>query len=67
MRGAVKILTFVASASDFTQQPQVANGGSALLAELYGTQGLPARSAIGINVLPGDIPVETEALFEVEA
>lgn len=67
VRGAVKILTFVASASDFTQQPQVANGGSALLAELYGTQGLPARSAIGVNVLPGDIPVETEALFEVEA
>ena len=60
---AVKILTFVASADDFTEQPQVANGGSQLLMDLYGD--VPARSAIGVNVLPGNIPVETEALFEI--
>ena len=35
--------------------------------DLFGeTVGLPSRSAIGVNALPGDIPVETEALFEVE-
>lgn len=62
----VKILTFVASADDFTQQPQVANGGSQLLIDLFGPElSPPARSAIGVNVLPGNIPVETEALFEI--
>ncbi len=63
----VKILTFVNSPSDFTMQPQVANGGSQLLAELYGADEVPARSAIGVNVLPGNTPVETEALFEIMA
>lgn len=65
VKSAVKILTFVASDESFTQQPQVANGGSGLLAELFGSAALPARSAVGVNVLPGDISVETEALFEV--
>lgn len=61
----VKLLVFVASANDFTSQPQVANGASQLLLDLFGEDGLPARSAIGVNVLPGNIPVEIEALFEV--
>lgn len=61
----VKILTFVAGTDDFYDQPAVANGGSELLAELFGTEKVPARSAIGVNALPGNIPVETEAIFEV--
>lgn len=62
----VKILTFVSSGEDFFDQPQVANGGSGLLLELFGESvGLPSRSAVGVSVLPGDISVETEALFEV--
>ena len=61
----VKILTFVASGDDFYDQPAVANGGSKLLAELYGVDNVPARSAIGVNALPGNIPVETEGLFEI--
>lgn len=65
VKSAVKILTFVASADSFTQQPAVANGGSQLLLDLFGEEGLPARSAIGVNVLPGNMPVETEALFEL--
>lgn len=66
VKSAVKILTLVASADDFTQQPAVANGGSQLLADLFGEEaGTPSRSAIGVNVLPGNIPVETEALFEL--
>lgn len=63
---AVKILVFVASADDFTMQPQVANGASELLAELFGQDKVPARSAIGVNVLPGNLPVETEAIFELK-
>lgn len=65
VKSAVKILTFVASADDFYSQPAVANGGSQLLADLFGVENVPARSAIGVNSLPGDIPVETEAIFEL--
>lgn len=61
----VKLLVFVASENDFSDQPEVANGASELLKQLFGEENLPARSAIGVNVLPGDIPVEVEALFEV--
>ena len=60
----IKILTFVAGTDSFDSQPQVANGGSELLLALFGD--VPARSAIGVNALPGDIPVETEAIFEVK-
>ena len=63
----VKILTFVASDNAFTEQPYVANGGSQLLVDLFGEENAPSRSAIGVNVLPGNIPVETEAIFEIEA
>lgn len=63
---AVKILVFVASDNDFTMQPQVANGASELLAELFGQDLVPARSAIGVNVLPGNLPVEIEAIFELK-
>jgi enamine deaminase RidA (YjgF/YER057c/UK114 family) len=66
VKSVVKILTFVNSTDDFYDQPMVANGGSQLLLDIFGeTVGLPARSAIGVNTLPGNIPVETEALFEI--
>lgn len=68
VKNVVKVLTMVASKNDFYAQPAVANGGSQLLADLFGEEiGVPARSAIGVNVLPGNIPVETEVLFEIEA
>lgn len=65
--GAVKMLAFVASTDDFTEQPKVANGASGLLVELFGEEnGAPTRSAIGVNVLPGNIPVEVEGIFEIQ-
>lgn len=66
IKRAVKILVFVASDDSFTRQPQVADGASRLLAELFGEENVPARSAIGVNVLPGNLPVETEGIFELE-
>ena len=64
----VKVLAFVNSADDFTQQPQVVNGGSNLLVELFGEEvGCPARSAIGTNSLPGNIACEIEMLVEIDA
>lgn len=44
------------------------NGGTQLLLVLWGEEfGFSSRSAIGVNALPGDIPVDTEALLDVEA
>ena len=65
IKSVVKLLVFVASAKDFGQQPQVANGASQLLVELFGQeQGIGVRSAIGTNELPDNIPVEIEFIFE---
>ena len=66
VKSFIKITVFVASENDFFMQPQVANGATQLLMDIFGEEaGLPARSAIGVNVLPGDIPVEIEALIEL--
>jgi enamine deaminase RidA (YjgF/YER057c/UK114 family) len=61
----VKVTGFVASAPDFTAQPQVVNGASELLLEVFGEHGRHARSAVGMAVLPLDAPVEIELIAEV--
>ena len=61
----VKLLSMVNSAPDFIQPPAVANGCSDLLVELYGDRGRHARSAVGMNALPNNIPVEIEMIVEV--
>jgi enamine deaminase RidA (YjgF/YER057c/UK114 family) len=61
----VKVTGFVASASDFTDQPLVVNGASELLVEVLGDAGRHARSAVGVAVLPRDTPVEVELIAEV--
>jgi len=61
----VKMLCFVASQEDFYAQPTVANGASQLILDIFGNEkGLPARSAIGVNVLPLNVSVEIEFLCE---
>jgi len=67
VKNAVKILGFVACAESFYDQPKVINAASQLLVDIFGEEiGKASRSAIGTNVLPGNIPVEIEALFEIE-
>jgi enamine deaminase RidA (YjgF/YER057c/UK114 family) len=61
----VKVVVFVASMPDFTGQPKVANGASELLGEVFGDAGKHARSAVGVSVLPLDVPVEVEIVVEV--
>ncbi|WP_217201649.1 RidA family protein [Streptomyces buecherae] len=61
----VKVVGFVASATDFTGQPGVLNGASELLHEVLGDAGVHARSAVGVSVLPLDAPVEVEIQVEV--
>ena len=61
----VKVVGFVASAPGFVGQPGVVNGASELLAEVFGTAGAHARSAVGVAELPLDAPVEVELIVEV--
>jgi enamine deaminase RidA (YjgF/YER057c/UK114 family) len=61
----VKVVGYVASAPDFTGQPQVVNGASELLGQVFGDIGQHARSAVGVAVLPLDAPVEVELVVEV--
>lgn len=60
----VKVVGFVASAPEFTQQPFVINGASELLQQIFGEDGIHARSAVGVAVLPLDAPVEVELVVE---
>ncbi len=62
----VKVLGMVNATPEFGEQPQVINGFSELMMEVFGDPGKGARSAVGMGSLPGNIPVEVEAIFEVE-
>ena len=61
----IKVNGFVASAPDFIGQPQVLNGASEVLAEIFGDIGQHARAAVGVAVLPLDAPVEVELILEI--
>ncbi len=61
----VKVLGMVNAAPDFCTHPKVINGFSDLLVEVFGEAGGGARSAVGMGSLPGNIPVEVEAIFQV--
>ena len=63
----VKVLGFVNCTEDFTQQPQVINGASNWLKDIFGeTIGVPARTAMGTNAIPGDQACEIELLAELK-
>ena len=62
----VKTFGMVNSTSDFGNHPQVINGFSNLMVEIWGeTRGKGARSAVGMGSLPANIAVEVEAIFEL--
>ncbi len=62
----VKVLGLVNCTDDFAHQPQVINGFSELMVQVFGEMaGKGARSAVGTNSLPNNIAVEIEAIFEV--
>lgn len=60
----VKVTGFVSSDPDFTGQAQVLNGASELYGKAFGEAGIHARSAVGVAVLPLDVPVEVELIVE---
>jgi enamine deaminase RidA (YjgF/YER057c/UK114 family) len=63
----VKSLGMVNATPEFAQQPQVINGYSELMAEVFGPDaGVGARSAVGMGSLPSNVAVEVEAIFEIK-
>ena len=50
----------------FIEQPQVINGCSDLLVEIFGEQGKHARAAVGMISLPINISVEIEMIVELK-
>ena len=65
VRRVVKLLGFVNGIAEFDKQPQVINGCSDLLVEVFGDKGRHARSALGAGSLPNNITVEIEAILEI--
>ena len=61
----VKLNGYVNSTPDFTRQPEVINGASDLLVQLYAERGRHARTSIGVNILPNNIPVEIEMVVQI--
>jgi len=66
VKRVVKLVGFVNSTVDFTDQPKVVNGCSDLMVEVFGEAGRHARSAVSAASLPFGVAVEIEAIFEVE-
>jgi len=62
---AVKLVGFVNSTADFTDQPVVINGASDLMVAVLGDAGRHARSAVSAASLPLGVAVEIEAIFEI--
>jgi enamine deaminase RidA (YjgF/YER057c/UK114 family) len=65
VKRVVKLLGFVNGTPEFDKQPQVINGCSDLLVEVFGERGRHARSALGSGSLPNNITVEIEAILEI--
>lgn len=62
----VKVTVFVNSADGFIAQPQIANGASEFLVKIFGNAGKHVRSAVGVNELPINAPVEIEIIVKVK-
>jgi enamine deaminase RidA (YjgF/YER057c/UK114 family) len=65
VRRVVRVTGYVASAAGFNRQPEVINGASDFLGEVFGERGIHARSAVGVAELPLDAPVEVELIVEL--
>ncbi len=66
VKRCVRIEGYVSSAQDFIDQPKVLNGASNFMFEVFGEAGLHTRTAVGVNILPLNSPVEISFIFEIE-
>ncbi len=65
VKRVVKLLGMVNCTEDFKDSPKVINGCSDLLVTIFGEAGKHARSAVGMQALPNQIPVEIEMILEI--
>jgi enamine deaminase RidA (YjgF/YER057c/UK114 family) len=63
----LKVLGMVNAVNDFERHPQVINGFSELMVDVFGEAARAARSAVGMGSLPGDIAVEVECILELRS
>jgi enamine deaminase RidA (YjgF/YER057c/UK114 family) len=63
----VKLGAFINCTADFTQQPEVANGASELMEQIFGGAGQHARAAVGVPALPRGAAVEVDAVIALKA
>ncbi|MDJ0936361.1 MAG: RidA family protein [Kiloniellales bacterium] len=61
----VRLGGFVNSTADFTDQPEVINGASNLMVEVFGDKGKHSRAAVSAASLPRGVAVEVDAVFEI--
>ena len=66
VKRVIKLGGFVASTPNFTDQPKIINGASDLFVKIFEEKGKHARFAVGAPVLPRDVPVEIEGIFEID-
>lgn len=65
VKRCVKLTVFVNAVPGFTQHPEVANGASDLIVEIFGELGRHTRAAVGAGSLPRNVATEVEAVFEI--
>ena len=63
----IRLGGFVNCIDSFTEQPQVINGASQLIIDVFGEKGMHARAAIGTNALPLGVAVEVDGIFEINS
>ena len=66
MKQIVTLTGFVNSATDFYDHPQVVNGASELLVEIFGDKGKHSRTALGVAALPLNVALEINLVVEIE-
>ena len=66
IKSCVKLTGFLNSTENFTEQPKVINGASALIASVFGEAGMHTRAAVSTNSLPLGVSVEVDAIFELK-
>ena len=66
VKRVVKVMGLVNCDASFTQQPQVMNGCSNLLVDVFGENGKHVRTSVGTNALPNNIAIEIEMIVELK-
>jgi len=65
VRRCLRLGGFVNCTAEFTDMPQVVNGASDLMVEVFADKGRHARAAVGVSSLPAGVAVEVEGTFEI--